>query len=366
MDTAVRLAGISKSYSSLEVLSDVDLQVSEGSFTSLLGPSGCGKTTLLNIIGGLDRPTRGEVRLGSELVFSDRAQVNLPTERRNVGYVFQSYALWPHMTVLQNVGYALKIRRVNAAERDRRAREMLERLELGALADRYPFQLSGGQQQRVAIARSIVYRPRILLLDEPLSNLDAQLRERARAWLKSIHQTFGLTTILVTHDQGEALSLSDQIVLLSRGRVEQVGTASEIYERPRTAYAAEFVGGANIIQGRVGATAPASGRVAGGELIAEGGIRIRTRLQEPLSAGVPACIAIRPQKIRLLDATASEDGDGGTVVPFAPRTVLYQGANFEILGSTPLGDMRVLSDHAPGPAGTRVLLPVEECLCVRP
>ena len=341
MESAVRLSGVGKAYGVIEVLSDVDLVVAEGSFTSLLGPSGCGKTTLLNIIGGLDRPSCGEVRIGSDLVYSAETRVNVPTERRNVGYVFQSYALWPHMTVLQNVGYALKIRGLERAERDRRSREMMERLELEALADRYPFQLSGGQQQRVAIARAIVYRPRLLLLDEPLSNLDAQLRERARSWLKNIHQTFGLTTILVTHDQTEALSLSDYVVLLSRGRMEQSGTAAEIYERPRTAYAAEFVGGANIIQGRIEA-----GTSTESILVAAGGIRIAARLQEPMPDGSEAAIAIRPQKVRLLNG-AAHSHDAGTVVPFSPKTVLYQGSGFEILGTTPVGDIRLLADRVP-------------------
>ena len=355
MDAAVRLAGIGKSFGDLKVLAGIDLTVASGSFTSLLGPSGCGKTTLLNIIGGLDRPSEGEIRLGGELVYSDGQHVNLPTERRNVGYVFQTYALWPHMTVLQNVGYSLRIRRVARAERDRRSREMLEKLELAHLADRYPFQLSGGQQQRVAIARSIVYRPRLLLLDEPLSNLDAQLRERARAWLKTIHASFGLTTILVTHDQSEALSLSDQVVLLNRGRIEQLGTPTDIYERPSSAYAAEFVGGANIISGHVGDNA--------GSLVTEGGIRIAAHTQQPLAPGASACIAIHPQKIRLVDKTVSGQ-QGGTLVPFSAKTVLYQGANFEITGTTPFGEIRVLAARAPAPDDVQILLPVEECLCV--
>ena len=356
-DIAVGLSGISKSFGSLTVLDDVNLTVAEGSFTSLLGPSGCGKTTLLNIIGGLDRPTAGEIRFGSDPIYSDRQGINVPTERRNIGYVFQSYALWPHMTVLQNVGYALKIRRAPAAERQQRSREMLEKLELGALADRYPFQLSGGQQQRVAIARSLVYRPRLLLLDEPLSNLDAQLRERARAWLRSVHESFGLTTILVTHDQSEALSMSDQVVLLSRGSVEQVGTAAEVYERPRTAHVAEFVGGANLIHGRIGAS--------GTEVMTEAGIAVAARTTSVLAEGTPICVAIRPQKIRLLAPGGAAEG-AGTVLPFAPRTVLYQGSSFEITGTTPLGDLRVLADRAPPAQDARVLLPAEDCLCVNP
>jgi iron(III) transport system ATP-binding protein len=357
MDIAVGLSGISKSFGSLTVLDDVNLTVAEGSFTSLLGPSGCGKTTLLNIIGGLDRPTAGEIRFGSDPIYSDRQGINVPTEHRNIGYVFQSYALWPHMTVLQNVGYALKIRRAPAAERQQRSREMLEKLELGALADRYPFQLSGGQQQRVAIARSLVYRPRLLLLDEPLSNLDAQLRERARAWLRSVHESFGLTTILVTHDQSEALSMSDQVVLLSRGSVEQVGTAAEVYERPLTAHVAEFVGGANLIHGRIGAS--------GTEVMTEAGIAVAARTTSVLAKGTPICVAIRPQRIRLL-APGDVAAGAGTVLPFTPRTVLYQGSSFEITGSTPLGDLRVLADRAPPAQDARVLLPAEDCLCVNP
>ena len=357
MDIAVGLSGISKSFGTLAVLDGVELAVVEGSFTSLLGPSGCGKTTLLNIIGGLDRPSAGEIRFGKDLVYSDRHGVNVPTERRNIGYVFQSYALWPHMTVLQNVGYALKIRGGPAAERQRRSREMLDKLELGTLADRYPFQLSGGQQQRVAIARSLVYRPRLLLLDEPLSNLDAQLRERARAWLRSVHESFGLTTILVTHDQSEALSMSDQVVLLSRGSVEQIGTAADVYERPRTAHVAEFVGGANLIPGRVGAS--------GTEVMTESGIAVAARTITARAEGSAACVAIRPQKIRLLQPGQAADGTG-TVLAFTPRTVLYQGSSFEITGTTPVGDLRVLADRAPPAQDARILLPAEDCLCVNP
>jgi iron(III) transport system ATP-binding protein len=357
MDVAVSLTALGKSFGAVRVLSGVDLNVASGSFTSLLGPSGCGKTTLLNMIGGLERPSEGEIRLGRDLVYSGRQSVNLPTERRNVGYVFQSYALWPHMTVLQNVGYPLKIRRLPKEERDKRSREILDKLELGTLADRYPFQLSGGQQQRVAIARSIVYRPRLLLLDEPLSNLDAQLRERARAWLRQVHESFGLTTILVTHDRSEALSLSDQVVLLNKGEISQVGTAHEVYEQPRTAYAAEFVGGANIIPGRLSAN--------GRALETQAGITIILRPEREIAPGAPASVAIRPSKVRLINGAVASY-DNGTLIPFAIRTVLYQGANYEIVGDTPLGQFRILSEKAPQEGDTQIILPIDECSCVRP
>jgi len=354
MTNAVQLRHISKSFGSVKVLDDIDLDVAEGSFTSLLGPSGCGKTTLLNIMGGLERPTGGQISFGNDLIYSAEDAVNLPTEKRNVGYVFQSYALWPHMTVLQNVGFPLRIRGLNPAERDKRAREMLERLELGTLADRYPYQLSGGQQQRVAIARSLVYQPRLLLLDEPLSNLDAQLRERARAWLKSVHETFGLTIILVTHDQAEALSLSDHIVLLSKGRIEQQGPAISIYEQPRTAYAAEFVGSANVLTGTVGPD--------GKTIITNGTSILMTGAGQP---GASAGIAIRPQAIRF--AEAADKALPGTLLSFAPETVLYLGGTYEITGKTPLGSLRMLSPTAPPAGGEQtVFLSAEACLRVEP
>jgi len=355
MTNAVELRHISKSFGLVKVLDDIDLVVPEGSFTSLLGPSGCGKTTLLNIIGGLDRPSEGQISFGNDLIYSAKDAVDLPTEKRNVGYVFQSYALWPHMTVLQNVGYPLRIRGLPKAEREQRSRDMLDKLELGGLADRYPFQLSGGQQQRVAIARSLVYQPRLLLLDEPLSNLDAQLRERARAWLKSVHETFKLTIILVTHDQSEALSLSDHIVLLSKGHIEQQGPALEIYEQPRTAYAAEFVGSANVISGKLDET--------GQKLIAADGTRIAT-MGTPGTPGAAAGVAIRPQAVHF--ALTGDGAAEGTVLPFTPQTTLYLGGLYEITGQTPLGEMRVLSPTSPQGPDQKILLPISACVRVLP
>ena len=354
MGSAVELSRISKSFGAVKVLDEIDLTVPEGSFTSLLGPSGCGKTTLLNIIGGLEKPSGGRISFGEELIYSEQDAVDVPTERRNIGFVFQSYALWPHMTVKQNVGYPLRIRRIDGGIRDRRAREMLDKLELGALADRYPFQLSGGQQQRVAIARALVYQPRILLLDEPLSNLDAQLRERARVWLKTVHETFGLTIILVTHDQSEALSLSDHIVLLSKGRIEQQGPALEIYETPRTAYAAEFVGGANVLVGRLDGS--------GAALIVEGDMAIWTDGQ-PGAPGAAAGVAIRPQSISFC---APEAGQTGTILPFEVQTTLYLGGVFEVLGRTPVGNIRLHSKTPPSGARQHILLPRDACIRVTP
>jgi iron(III) transport system ATP-binding protein len=362
MSVAVKLQGIRKSYGALEILKGLDLDIADGSFTSLLGPSGCGKTTLLNMIGGLDQPTSGDIRIYSDEVFSKSKLINVPIERRNIGFVFQNYALWPHMTVLQNVGFSLKLRGIARAEREKRSREMLERLELAHLADRYPYQLSGGQQQRVAIARALVYQPRLLLLDEPLSNLDAQLRERARSWLKDIHQAFKLTTILVTHDQVEALSLSDQVVLLNNGGIEQKGSATEIYSRPATVYVADFVGGSNIIGGKLsGLSGRNEGAVA--TITTSDGTLITARSHAELTVGMQASIAVRPQKV-VLSASKDAGTRAGSVIGFVPRTVLYHGGQYEVIGDTPFGHLRVLSEHEPAADTAYALLPTEDCLCV--
>ncbi len=361
MSTAVRIRGLSKSYGVLKVLQEIDIDVAEGMFCSLLGPSGCGKTTLLNMVGGLDRPDTGEIMIGNDSVYASAKGINLGADKRNIGYVFQNYALWPHMRVLDNVAYPLRLRKLPREDREKQSREMLERLELGHLAERYPYQLSGGQQQRVAIARSLVYRPRLLLLDEPLSNLDAQLRERARSWLKSVHDSFKLTTILVTHDQIEALSLSDQVVLLNKGQVAQIGSPSEVYENPLNAYVAEFVGNANVISGKVH-LGPGNGDVT---LETKAGISIAAVAGAPLENGGEACVTIRPLKVRLLTKAAGASEDG-TLVPFEPSTVLYQGSNFEVTGRTPVGNIRLLSDKPPASDKIQILLPRADCLCVLP
>src|SRR5436190_1019171 len=198
MPAMIELKEITKDYGPVSVLESLSLSVDAGSFTSLLGASGSGKTTLLNLISGLDRPTSGELSIGGDLAFSDKKRVHVPPQRRNIGYVFQSYALWPHMRAIDNVAYPLRARGIGVSERHKAAHELLCRLDIADLADRFPFALSGGQQQRVAIARALIHRPRVLLLDEPLSSLDVQLRERARAWIAKVHAEFQLTTVLVT------------------------------------------------------------------------------------------------------------------------------------------------------------------------
>jgi len=340
----ITLNGVTKSYGSVNVLNPISLSIEEGSFTALLGASGCGKTTLLNLIAGLDKPTAGDIQIGGAQVYSSSSGIDIPAERRNVGFVFQSYALWPHMRVIDNISYPLRLRGMGRTQRHAAAKEMLARLDLTPLAERYPFELSGGQQQRVAIARALVFQPKVLLLDEPLSALDVQLRERARSWLAKLQAELKLTTVIVTHDHVEALSLSDRVILLRNGDVEQDGSASEVYDSPRTAYAADFVGGANAFDAVVETTDAAAGRV---------GVRLDTgdRLilaGRPMEAGTPARIAIRPRRLQVVESRAAAL-EGSLLLPFQVNATLFQGNDWEVVGTTPLGEMRAITPRAPTP-----------------
>ncbi|MFE3263611.1 ABC transporter ATP-binding protein [Streptomyces sp. NPDC059215] len=246
----LHLNRITKQFTQHTALHDVSLTVEDGEIFTLLGPSGCGKSTTLWSIAGLHRPDSGSIAIGGRIVF-DHGRVNVEPEHRNCGVVFQSYAIWPHLSVAQNVGYPLKLRKTPKTERDRRIQEVLELVELRHHARRYPHELSGGQQQRVALARALAHPPDMLLLDEPFSNLDAKLRDRSRQWLKTLQSQVGVTTVFVTHDQDEALSVSDRIAVMDRGRIRQVGTPAEIYEHPADLFVAEFVGTANIMPAEV-------------------------------------------------------------------------------------------------------------------
>lgn len=247
----ITVSALGLDYSDKKVLDNVSFTARDGEFLTLLGPSGCGKTTTLMSIAGLTRPTRGAITCGDDVLFDNTQSIDRPPERRNCGVVFQSYAIWPHKTVAENVAYPLQLRKVAKKDVRSRVHEALSMVGLEGLADRYPYQLSGGQQQRVALARAVTYSPGVLLLDEPLSNLDAKLREQARNWLKEFQSALGLTTIFVTHDQDEALALSDRIVVMNDGRIEQDGAPEEIYRKPTTPFVASFLGSANLLPGRV-------------------------------------------------------------------------------------------------------------------
>src|SRR5512143_2779532 len=251
------------SYGDNPILKGVSLTLERGEVVSLLGPSGSGKTTLLRAVAGLEAPLRGMIRIGDKAVYDGATSLDVPAEGRNLGLVFQSYALWPHKTVFDNVAYALKLRRIPGPDIASRVAKALAQLSLGELASRFPHQLSGGQQQRVALARALVYNPPVILLDEPLSNLDAKLREEARAWLRELIVRLQLSALCVTHDQGEALAMSDRILLLNEGRIEQQGTPQQMYGDPATLFAADFMGSNNRIAGRVAEVHDGAARIEG-------------------------------------------------------------------------------------------------------
>jgi spermidine/putrescine ABC transporter ATP-binding subunit len=279
----VELRGVAMQYGATPVLHDVDLEVHKGEFLSLLGPSGCGKTTTLNIIAGFLAPVRGTVALGGRLV------TDVPAYRRNTGMVFQHYALFPHMNVFDNVAFGLKLRRVGAVETARRVSEALALVQLDSFASRQIRELSGGQQQRVAIARALAIDPVVLLMDEPLSNLDAQLRRQMRVELRRLQRQVGITTIFVTHDQEEALTLSDRLVVMNRGRVEQVGTPVELYRKPRTPFVAQFLGHPNFLFGSV------AERRGTDVTVACGPHRVRATADAPPEIGAPVAIVLRAE-----------------------------------------------------------------------
>jgi iron(III) transport system ATP-binding protein len=234
-----------------QILKGVSMHLQKGEVVALLGPSGSGKTTLLRAVAGLESPKAGSIHIGERSVFDGAKGVEMPAEQRNLGLVFQSYALWPHKTVFDNVAYGLKLRKMGKGEIEAKVNEVLSQLGLGHLGARFPHQLSGGQQQRVAIARALVYNPPVILLDEPLSNLDAKLREEARAFLRELIVRLGLSALMVTHDQAEAMAISDRILLLNNGKIEQQGTPQSMYETPDTLFTAEFMGSNNRIPGKV-------------------------------------------------------------------------------------------------------------------
>jgi iron(III) transport system ATP-binding protein len=247
----VTISHVYKRFGKVTAVGDFNLDVKDGEFVSLLGPSGCGKTTTLRMVAGFERATEGKITIGDAVVSDSAAGIFVPPEKRDIGMVFQSYAVWPHMTVFENAEYPLKIQKVEKATRTKRVQDMLDLVHLGEYGERYPNQLSGGQQQRVALARALVANPSLLLLDEPLSNLDAKLRESMRFEISAIQKRLGITVIYVTHDQSEAMTMSDRIVVMSAGEVQQIGKPYEIYTTPANKMVADFIGLVNFLPGVV-------------------------------------------------------------------------------------------------------------------
>jgi len=294
--TQVTIDKIAKSYGSFIAVREMDIVVESGEFLTFLGPSGCGKTTTLQMVGGFVSPSTGRILVG------DQDMTARPPHKRNVGMVFQNYALFPHMSVVENVAFGLRMRRVGRSERDKRAAEALGMVRMAHLADRFPDQISGGQAQRVALARALVIRPDVLLLDEPFGALDKQLRDHMRVELRELQQSLGISTIFVTHDQDEALSMSDRVVVMSHGVVQQVGSPIDIYERPATRFVAEFMGLSNIL--------PVERIEPGGGCFLSGGLSLPTPPRGPEGGAVS--VVIRPEALSLRPANGH--GPTGKIV----------------------------------------------------
>ncbi|MCL5961206.1 MAG: ABC transporter ATP-binding protein [Chloroflexi bacterium] len=311
----VQINGLRKFFGDTTAAAIDLLEVHEGEFLSLLGPSGCGKTTTLRCIAGILEPDQGFISIRGQDI------TRVPPYRRNLGMVFQNYALFPHFTIFENVAYGLKNRGIKGDVVKKKVSEALELVELPGIESRFPHQLSGGQQQRVALARAIVYDPDVLLLDEPLSNLDAKLRKSMRFELKRLQRQLKLTTIFVTHDQQEALSLSDKIVVMNAGRVEQVGTPNEIYENPRTLFVADFIGSTNILKGIVRACDAAAKRCRVSLLDSS---EVWAWYEEEVAVDSEVDLIVKPEKIRILtDGEKAANSVGGKVL-----NVAYSGANY--------------------------------------
>ncbi|TVS06518.1 MAG: ABC transporter ATP-binding protein [Rhodobacteraceae bacterium] len=343
---AVNLNNIVKRFGTFTAVEQTSMQIPEGSFTTLLGPSGCGKTTTLRMIAGLLDPSEGEIVIGGKRVN------DVPIHKRNLGLVFQNYALFPHKTVAENVAFGLRYRNVAKADIARRVEEALELVQLPQVAARYPKALSGGQQQRIALARAIVIEPDVLLLDEPLSALDANLREDMRVELKRIQARIGVTTVFVTHDQSEALALSDQIVVMSDGRVEQVGAPEEVYNTPASEFVAKFLGASNILDGRCLSRGPDGAEL---EVPVFGKVIVPAAKAPHLAGEGSAKLVVRAEKLLLRDRPPE---GGAFSAPASVETVDYQGQSvryFVRSGETQLQAINMI-DERPFPVGAQVHL----------
>jgi len=346
---SVELRGLTKRFGSVAAVDDVSLRIEHGLLACLLGPSGCGKTTTLRLIAGFVEPSEGEIRVGERIVSSPAR--TLPPEQRNMSMIFQSYALWPHMTVAENVAYGLRLRKVDRKTLEKKLAAILATTRLEAFAGRYPGELSGGQQQRVALARALIVDPETLLLDEPLSNLDANLREEMRFEVRRLHDQYRYTTVYVTHDQSEAMTTADLIAVMNAGKIEQVGKPEEIYGKPRSEFVARFIGSSNVVKGRN----------LNDSHIELAGVALRCA-GERLAAGGVTSISIRQHDIRLLVAAPQNTAN---VVPAKVMRQVFLGDRrdymVEIADGTQLRVVAPADENiAPGTA-VWLFLPPDRC-----
>ena len=346
---SVELRGLTKKYGPQAVVDDISMTIEHGTLVCLLGPSGCGKTTTLRLIAGFVEPTAGEILVGDRVVSSP--QKTLPPERRNMSMIFQSYALWPHMTVAENIVYGLKLRKVDSGTIKNKLDDILATTRLAPLARRYPGELSGGQQQRVALARALIVGPETLLLDEPLSNLDANLREEMRFEVRRLHDAFRYTTVYVTHDQSEAMTTADVICVMNLGKIEQAGSPEDIYDRPRSEFVARFIGMSNVFKGK----ALDSNRVS------LAGVPLRVT-GDPLRQNVETAVSIRQHQIELLAAAPAVHDN---VVPAKVVRQVFLGSSRDYMVEAGDGtQLRVVTeaDESIAPGSTVWLrMPPERC-----
>jgi iron(III) transport system ATP-binding protein len=346
---SVELRGLTKKYGPQAVVDNISMTIEHGTLVCLLGPSGCGKTTTLRLIAGFVEPTEGEIFVGDRMVSSP--QKTLPPERRNMSMIFQSYALWPHMTVAENIMYGLKLRKIDSATIKKKLDDILATTRLAPLAERYPSELSGGQQQRVALARALIVGPETLLLDEPLSNLDANLREEMRFEVRRLHDAFRYTTVYVTHDQSEAMTTADVICVMNLGKIEQAGSPEEIYDRPRSEFVARFIGMSNVFKGKALDASHVS--LAGVPLLVTG---------DPMQRDGETAVSIRQHQIKLL---TKEPAAKDNVVPAKVVRQVFLGSSrdymVEVADGTQLRLITGADESAAPGAAVWLHLPPERC-----
>jgi iron(III) transport system ATP-binding protein len=353
--------GLQKRFGAEIAVNDISFTVKEGEFVSLLGPSGCGKTTTLRCIAGLEFPDSGTILIDGIPLTSVSQRIFVPPEKRNLGMVFQSYAVWPHMTVGENVAYGLKARRISRGDVASRVQEALRLVGLEGLESRNVTKLSGGQQQRVALARALVYKPRVLLFDEPLSNLDAKLRERMRIELRKLVSEIGITSVYVTHDQIEAIVMSDRILIMHQGKILQDGVPQAIYDRPANRFVADFIGRSNLIEGKV--RGYEGHGVISVEVPAVGAL-LRCAHAEKREVGQPVVVSIRPEHISIVLGNPPMEGNSltGTV-----RNAVYLGQNWDLFVQVGGVELRILSQiERPVTVGesVRLHIPPGKCVCL--